>query len=301
MKKIISIICAAVMALSATGCSKKSESSDIDTQSQTSSQKVGKPKIPKIEKSVIWETDNIRVSTEYFKRIDIGLKLKIENKSKSELLLDVNEFYINDFKMSGLLYSTIPAGETVYDTINFSDITIEEANITEIGQVEICFSARNKEGKDFEYSDPIIIETEFTDWKKNQDLGQSELLYDNEDIKITAKSIKNTAYMPNVLPVIIENNTGQEINAKFTWAAVNGKNVDLVSKFRDYRIQEGKKILFDIDVDEIMEESKEDSLESLEINFDIDIGEKDKLRTDYLLIKDVSGYKQPTEGSKEEE
>lgn len=289
------------MTLSAAGCSKKSESSDIDTQFQTSEQKIGKPKIPKIEKYVIWETDDIRVSTEYFKRIDIGLKIKIENKSKSELLLDANELYVNDFKLSGLLYSTIPAGETVYDTINFSDITIEEANITEIGQVELCLNARNQETKDIEYSDPIIIETEFTDWKKNQDLGKGELLYDNEGIKITAKSIKNTAYMPNLLPVIIENNSGQEINAKFTWAAVNGKNVDFVSKFHDCRIHDGKKIVTDIDVDEIMKESSEDSLESLEINFDIDIGEKDKLRTDYLLIKDVSGYKQPTAGSKEEE
>lgn len=299
MKKIFSIICAAAMAVSVVCCTKKSksDSSGTDTRTKTISQLPGDPKVPAIEKSVIWETDNIRVSSEYFKRVETGLKIKIENKCDSELILDVDDLYVNDFCMSAALFSTIPAGETLYDTIPFHQI--EETGLSEIGKAEFSLRARSSDTLETEYSDKIIIGTGSAEQWDYHELCGGDLLYDNEGIKIIAHEIKNYTYQPNRLPVYIENNSGREIDAKFTWAKVNGENIDFLSKPGHNIIPNGKRIITRIDVNKIMEESGADDLKSLKINFDIESADKEPFRTEYLLIKDVSGYEKPTEKTTE--
>lgn len=300
MKKIFIIACAAVMAVSAAGCSKKADSSDTDTSSKKASQTPGDPKVPEIEKSVIWETDNIRVSTEYFKRVNAGLKIKIENKSGSDLELRTlnSSFYVNDFVMSGWVYCDVPAGEALYDTIDFDSSVISDGDIREIGKAEFYLIASyDDDSIETERSDKIVVESDPDGWKE-QKAPEGQLLYDAGGIKIIAREIADYP-RTNILPVYIENNSGQEIDAKFTWAKVNGENVDLLSKRNHCLIPDGKRIITRIDVEEIMEESGDDSLESLKINFDIDIGETDELRTEYLLIKDISGYTKSTSKTKE--
>lgn len=302
MKKIISIVCAAVMAVSAAGCSKKTDSSDTDTSSKKASQTPGDPKVPEIEKSVIWETDNIRVSTEYFKRVNAGLKIKVENKSVSDLELHTlnSSFYVNDFVMSGWVYCDVPAGETLYDTIDFDSSVISDGDIREIGKVEFYLIASyDDDSIKTERSDKIVVESDPDGWKE-QKAPEGQLLYNVGGIKIIAREIADYP-RTNILPVYIENNTGQEIDAKFTWANVNGEDVDLLSQRDHCYIPDGRKAITEIDIDEVMEESGSKSLKSFKINFDIDIGEKDNLRTEYLLIKDISGYEQPTTKNKEED
>ena len=83
---------------------------------------------------------------------------------------------------------------------------------------------------------------------------------------------------------------------------MNGLDVDLLSKSLHGYIQNGKKRICQYDMDEIMEESGEDSLRVFGLNFDIDIGEDDSLRTRYLNIKDISGYTyKPSETTTEKE
>lgn len=297
MKKIFSIICAAAMAVSVAGCSKKSDSSDTSSEQKKASPTAYIPKIPKIEKRVIWETDNIRVSSEYFKRVYTGLKIKVENKCDSELILDVDDLCVNDFCISPALFSTIPAGETLYDTIPFYQI--EETGLSEIDKAEFSLRTRNSDTHEIEYSDNIIIGTESTKQWDDHELCGGDLLYDNEGIKIIAHEIKNYTYQPNRLPVYIENNSGREIDARFTWAKVNGENIDFLSKPGHNIIPNGKRIITRIDVNKIMEESGADDLKSLKINFDIESADKEPFRTEYLLIKDVSGYEKPTEKTTE--
>ena len=143
MKKIITAVIAAVTLLSCTGCSLKKDSSDTDNKQKTSALKVGNPVVPEIEKEVIWETDRIRVSTEFFKRAETGLKIKIENKSNTDLELSLSDPYVhvNGFTMTDFLSANVPAGETLFDTISFNNQCIRDADIDEIHCAEFVLEA----------------------------------------------------------------------------------------------------------------------------------------------------------------
>ena len=159
MKKIITAVIAAVTLLSCTGCSLKKDSSDTDNKQKISALKVGNPVVPEIEKEVIWETDRIRVSTEFFKRAETGLKIKIENKSNTDLELSLSELYIhvNGFTMTDFLSANVPAGETLFDTISFNNQCIRDADIDEIHCAEFVLEAEyDGNFKDKEKSDTII-------------------------------------------------------------------------------------------------------------------------------------------------
>lgn len=300
MKKIFSIICAAAMAVSVAGCSKKSDSSDTSSEQKKASPTAYVPKISKIEKRVIWETENIRVSSEYFKRVETGLKIKIENKSSFDLDLDVKyaSFSVNDLAMTALLFCDVPAGETLYDTIEFNSDVLSEGEIREIGKAEFILTASYDDSSiKKEVSDKIVVESDSDSWKEPK-IPDGQLIYDADGIKMIDRGIVYYPfpYYRNILPIYIENNTGQEISADLTWAKVNGDNVSLREQCY---IPDGKRAILRINIDDIMKESGADDLKSLKINFDIEIGDNDPFRTEYLLIKDVSGYEKPTEKTTE--
>ncbi len=303
MKKIITAVIAAVTLLSCAGCSLKKDSSDTDNKQKNSALKVGNPVVPEIEKEVIWETDRIRVSTEFFKRAEPGLKIKIENKSNTDLELSLSDPYVhvNGFTMTDFLSANVPAGETLFDTISFNNQCIRDADIDEIHCAEFVLEAEyDGNFKDKEKSDTIIVGDKSDEWRKDDDAPDGQLLWDSNGIKII--SLGFSGEIIPVLSVYIENNTGKEIDAHLTWADVNGLDVDLLSKSLHGYIQNGKKRICQYDMDEIMEESGEDSLKVFGLNFDIDIGEDDSLRTRYLNIKDISGYTyKPSETTTEKE
>lgn len=303
MKKIITSALAAAALLSCTCCSLKKDSSDTDKKQKNFTWKVGNPVVPEIEKEVIWETDRIRVSTEYFKRAETGLKIRIENKSNTDLELSLSELnvHVNDFTMTDFLYADVPAGETLFDTIGFNNQCIRDADIDEIHCAEFVLEAEyDGNFKDKEKSDTIIVGDKSDDWHKDDEAPDGQLLWDSDGIKII--SLGFSGEIIPVLSVYIENNTGEEIDAKLTWADVNGLDVDLLSKRNHCYIQNGKKRICQFDMNEIMEESGEDSLKVFGLNFDIDIGEDDSLRTRYRNIKDISDYVyKPSETTTEKE
>ncbi|MBQ7027073.1 MAG: hypothetical protein IJN14_01590 [Ruminococcus sp.] len=303
MKKIITAVIAAVTLLSCAGCSLKKDSSDTDNKQKISALKVGNPVVPEIEKEVIWETDRIRVSTEFFKRAETGLKIKIENKSNTDLQLvtGVSSLYVNDCAFTDLMFADVPAGETLCDTIELYSSIVREYGIEEIHRVEFSLEAEyNGDFTDKEKSDTIIVGDKSDEWRKDFKAPDGQLLWDSDGIKII--SLGFSGEIIPVLSVYIENNTGKEIDAHLTWADVNGLDVDLLSKSLHGYIQNGKKRICQYDMDEIMKESGEDSLKVFGLNFDIDIGEDDSLRTRYLNIKDISGYTyKPSETTTEKE
>lgn len=303
MKKIITAVIAAVTLLSCTGCSLKKDSSDTDNKQKISALKVGNPVVPEIEKEVIWETDRIRVSTEYFKRAETGLKIRIKNKSDTDLQLvtGVSSLYVNDCAFTDLMFADVPAGETLCDTIELYSSIVREYGIEEIHRVEFSLEAEyNGDFTDKEKSDTIIVGDKSDEWRKDFKAPDGQLLWDSDGIRITYLGISD-GLSPN-LSLLIENNTGEEINAQLTWADVNGLDVNLLSHSEHCCIPDGRKRIYNADMDEIMEISGEDELKVFGVNFDIDVGEDDSLRTRYLNIKDISGYTyKPSETTTEKE
>lgn len=295
MKKIITAALAAVTMLSCQGCSLKKDGSDTDKNQKNIAWKVGNPIVPEIEKEVIWETDRIRVSTEYFKRAETGLKIRIENKSDTDLQLetDYSSLYVNDCRFSNLLSADVPAGETLCDTIELYGSLISEYGIDQIHRVEFSLEAEyNGDFKDKEKSDTIIVGDKSDEWRKDAEAPDGQLLWDSDGIKITSLGISDGVFP--TLNLLIENNTGEEINAQLTWADVNGLDVNLLSHSDHCSIPDGRKRIYSADMDEIMEVSGEDELKVFGVNFDIDVGDDKSVRTRYRNIEDFSGYQQPT-------
>ncbi|MDE6788525.1 MAG: hypothetical protein K2J47_04305 [Ruminococcus sp.] len=243
--------------------------------------------------AVVWDTGYLTVTFEDYDAsnpLAPIVKLKAENKSDKHTSLFADDLYVNDRFMTVLAAKGIEAGETSELELSVFDGAAENAGIDEIGQVSFRLISSDPESIDlnnlYKYSDEIIISTDKTDWKENQKIPDSELLYDKKGLQISAL-LDDKNYMEGyVLPLYINNNR-EDATVCLSKMRIDGKETD-ISDVNVLSLKKGKDAVKFMTIYPAYEGIDEYSKTEVQFTFTLD-STGDVLITDYITIQGLTG------------
>ena len=304
MKRIFAALCGGILAVSAVSCGKPGEKSNGSKTSIEAFKDMGQ---------VIWDNDAVTVTFESYEDavpLEPVINLKVQNKTDKERHLTLNDFYVNDFSMFAAAFldnGTVPPGETADVSVNCYSGAAENAGIEEIGKLSLSFHTVNPNATSmddaFLTSGIIDLFTDKTDWEKDQELPEGELLYDKDGVKITA-ILSGDSYMRGyTLPLFIENNSKENVALwldSMRFDGVEGEmNIpevgNIVSGKRSLRTMVTYSALESAGItayDVFSSDSDENRPEKTEIKFTITKydgkGGENSIETDYIEVKGLS-------------
>ena len=97
------------------------------------------------EPIIMYDENNIKIY--YVGLSESGLSKKldvyIENNTDKNLMIQVDDFTVNDFVVSTAFSSDVPAGKKIYDDISMLKSSLEKSNIDKIEKIEFTFDIVN--------------------------------------------------------------------------------------------------------------------------------------------------------------
>lgn len=194
-----------------------------------------------VEEQVLIDANGIRITAtgpginEYTG--DYSLDLTVDNTTDTDLTigfrspdvsLSIGEgtyTYLNGFQVSSSAYIAVPAQSTAEDTCTLSKAVLDNAGITQIGEIELAFSATDANYNEcLDESQSICtvrttLESEM-DTQLSEDL---QLVYDQNGIQIHAKYLPGeTEDDKGCLIAVIRNNTGAGAQLRIKDVTVDG-------------------------------------------------------------------------------
>lgn len=275
MKKLSAVVLSVVLAIGLVSCGEDKVKTTFDYVEDKG--------------EVIWNTGCLTITFEDYDATNPLapiVNLKAENKSDEHTSLYINGFYVNDRAVTALASKGIEAGETAELELSVFDGAAENVGIDEIGQLSFWLM-HSETGGAYRYSDEIIIKTDKTNWKENQKSPDGELLYNKDDLQISAL-LDDKNYMEGyVLPLYIKNNR-EDANICLSKMRIDGKETD-VSDVNVVSVRKGKDAVKFMPVYHAYEGISEYS--KTEVQFTVTVsGEETEnaFTTDYITIQGLT-------------
>ena len=97
------------------------------------------------ELSLIYDQNNVKI---YYVGLSeserrTNLDVYIENNSDKNIMVQVDDFTVNDFVVTTSFSSDVPAGKKVYDDISILNSSLEKSNVEKIETIEFYFDVFN--------------------------------------------------------------------------------------------------------------------------------------------------------------
>jgi len=134
MKRIIAILACATMLLSFSACVETAHTGGtVESQTTSEEQQV---------EQVMLEQDGIKV---VYKGLNTGgffgptMKVYIENNTDKNIIVQVNEFSVNDFMVNPLFSQDVAANKKANGEISILQSYLDENSITKIETIELTF------------------------------------------------------------------------------------------------------------------------------------------------------------------
>lgn len=195
-----------------------------------------------------------------------SVKVLIENKSDKTLCVQVRELSINNYMIDATFSSTVDPGKKAYDNIVFGAVDLDNAHITNVGNIEFYFHIFDKNTWDTILDSDTINITTNTEVEDMFNTDGIELYNDN-DVNIVYQGLTNNSIFGINLVFYITNDTDTNIAVQVDSASLNGFMIDPVMSAE---IASGKKIVYYMTIYQSeLEENEITSLENLEITFRI--------------------------------
>lgn len=279
MKKLFAVALSALLATVLVSCGEKKSKKDFDYINDKG--------------EIIWNTGYLTVTFEdYDETLPLAptIKLKAENKSDKHISLFTSDFYVNDRCISVLSAEGIESGETAELELQLSDGAVENSYIDEIGQVSFYLASSNPESTDkndmYTYSDEIIIKTDNKNWKENKKIPSGEILYDNDELQISALLDDKNFINGYTLPIYIKNNR-EDTNICLSKMRINGKETD-VSDVNFILVRKGKDAVKFMTVYPAYEDIDEYSRTEVQFTVSAYGNDSETFTTDYITIKGLT-------------
>ena len=182
------------------------------------------------EPEVIWETDNVKISTmniihDSSFSSSAKLQLQIENKTAQDIRMGTDNILINGYDTNAYLSESVSAGGTTTGSVYIDLDTLEKLNIENINTIDIWFDVEDKSWDTIETSDKITIETRNT--ADNEPYVPDVILYEEDGFVIGYHGMEYYDQYSNDInfEFYYENNTDNPVCFKTSSFEINGESV----------------------------------------------------------------------------
>lgn len=222
---ILAVITAMMMVAACTANEDDNDDDDDEKTSAAEKDKTGSAKI-KINETVLIDDDTLTITAlEYLneKDTDDTLKLRIENKSESDLYVQMDRAELNGYTVTPYLYESVTAGKKANSSVYMDNYSLKEAGIEKIGTIKLSFYTTNADGyTTLQKYEPVVLETNYAGKEDVNNTIGGETLYDENNLVIEAKYFEKDDYDQPYLFFYFENNTDELHTFSLENLSVNG-------------------------------------------------------------------------------
>ncbi len=294
MKKIMSILLAALLAASLAACG-GTQSGEVKAPStvapsgvydavRTDTEPTEKPAVDPtpapaperaeaaIEETVLLDEAGVKITARSLNTDSLfgpQLKLLIENNSGKDLTVQSRDSSVNGYMVDTLMSVDVADGKKANDTMTFLSSDLELCGIETIADMEFSFHIFESDGWDT-YLDTALIplKTSAADGYHYVYDDSGDLAYEGSGVKIVVKGLSedDSFFGPSVI-VYIENSGDRAITVQTRDTSVNGFMVDSICSTD---VTPGKRAIDGITfMSSDLEENGIESIEDVELSFHI--------------------------------
>lgn len=284
MKKILSILMAAVLAISLAACGSSADndagaSSNVQKPSDasTSSPAVEETAPPERQEAAISETilldeAGIKITA---KSLDpdalfgAEVKLLIENDSGSDLTFQCRNASVNGYMVETMMSVDVVNGKKANDSLTFLRSDLDTCGIGAIADMEFSFHIFTTEGWDDYLDTPQIqLKTAISHAYEYTFDDSGDLVYDESGVKVVIKElVEDSSFLGPGIMVYIENSSGKNITVQTRDVSINGF---MVNPAFSSDVVSGKHALDTITfLSSELEENEITAIETAELSFHI--------------------------------
>lgn len=252
---------------------------------------------PTIEETVLVDENGVKITATGLEYNDYSavLHLSIDNNTKSEIKVLANGgASVNNYMVPGYMLCRVPAGENTEDVFEFDYAELELYGMYEIATMGIHF-----EVSDSDYNDLVdtvsylstSIEKEYTPDTKSyqnsitdpQTIDQyqydilswaTDTIFNQYGVQFTSELLMKNSDGDRIVMVEATNSNDVKISIGFDSLSINGDNIN-DHTFEWGEIDPGKSAIMSINIDDCIENEKEDVTEEYndisEVKFNVDI------------------------------
>lgn len=230
MKKLVSLMIAAILSVSLAACGSSSkdhsqEPSDVSNSGEI--QTDNKEQAAGISETVLVDEAGVKVtakSLEYGGLFGPELKLLVENNSGKDLTFQSRNASVNGYMVETMMSIDVADGKKANDSLTFMDSDLESSGIETIADMEFSLHIFTAEDWEDYLNTPLISlkTTAAASYEYTFD-DSGELLYSGDEIKIVSKGFSEdrSLFGPSIV-VYIENNSGKDITVQTRNVSING-------------------------------------------------------------------------------
>ena len=263
-KKWLSVmLCFAVLAIMAAGCSTETAGDNTDNSSNVTTT---------IEEQVLFRQKKIAVTATEYVTDSIqgdGIKLLLENNSDKDMTIGCTALIVNDYMIKkNMFVSEVDAGKQANEVLYLSSTQLKEAGIENVGKVEIYFNGYESATLSgyFDVKCVTIQTSEFANMDTTPNDEGSEL-YNEGGIRIVGKVVDENSFWGTAVLLYCENNSGKNVEISVDDMSINGF---IVTPIFTTTIYDGKKAIDAIEVfSGNSEENEIKTIEEVKLNFHI--------------------------------
>lgn len=227
MKRVLSLIIAATLAISLAACGSLSTNGDNNQQEadgQTAS----------IAETVLVDESGVKITAKSLNTdetlFNAEIKLLIENNTDANLTVQCRNASVNGYMVDTMMSVDVAAGKKANDALIFDSSDLETCGINTIADMEFSFRIFTTEDWETFLDTPTIkLKTSLAETFEYTFDDSGELAYEGNDIKVVIKehTEENSILGPGIV-VYIENTSDKDITVQTRDVSVNGFMVDAI-------------------------------------------------------------------------
>lgn len=273
LKKILTCSMMLLLGAGLAGCvseTEEDEKKEIEVENKEEAKNTKKE--VSIEEQLCFEYEGLTVTAMSMEEDDIwgtGIKFSLDNQSDKNYSVGCEPVIVNNCMITNLFSAQVAAGKKANETLYFSESELEEAEIKNIGQVELYFYVYDSESYERLYeTDCIVIKTSLYDEMEIQPDDSGTELYNDNGVRIVGKYVNEDSFWGCGVLLYIENHSGQNITVRCEDLSINGYMVD---EFFSSTVYDGKYAIDEITImDSDLEENDITSVDNVELEFEIE-------------------------------
>lgn len=300
MKRVLSIIIAALLVMSLAACSSSSsdvtrEPADVSAassntnenkqaeQNEPQAEQGTKPEqdiqtsntesgVPAIEETVLVDEAGVKITAKSLSPDELfgaEVKLLVENNSGKDLTFQCRNSSVNGYMIDTMMSVDVTDGKKANDSITFLSSDLSLCGINTIADMEFSFHIFTSDGWDTYLDTPQLqLKTSEADTYEYFFDSTGSVAYEGNDIIIVVKGLSENGsiFGPGIV-VYIENNSVENITVQTRGVSVNGFMVDAIFSSDVLSCKHAlDSITF---MSSALEENEIDAIETVELSFHI--------------------------------
>ncbi|MBR2716836.1 MAG: hypothetical protein IKD79_03760 [Oscillospiraceae bacterium] len=182
--------------------------------------------LPEMEAAKVLEENGVSVTVLGFEEDSFwgpALSVQVENGTEFTVFVSCADLVVNDYCITGFMYSEVEPGGSVTESVSLSESELEAAGIKAIGKIDVRFTAFDSET--YEQLGDSGLQTLYTD-SYGGDLGEApegKLLYEKAGVRITCLGlVEDSFWESRELRLMVENERSTAVNLDCDHMTING-------------------------------------------------------------------------------